>query len=113
MIIAFLLGTTWGPHQEPAPTSTSLNSSLSGSASATSRRPVPAPTTPASSCGNFLEAILTGSEADITASLQAIRADKAADPTAREFAKQYSDRPPANTSREQTDIGIAEDYCSR
>lgn len=98
---------------EPAPTSTSFISSLSGSASATSRSPAPDPTTSASSCGNFLEAILTGTEADIAASLEVIRRDKTAEPTAREFAKHYSDRAQADTSRKKTDIGIVKDYCSR
>jgi hypothetical protein len=103
---------------EPAPTSTSFISSLFAPTSATSRSPapaptIPAPTIPASSCSKFLEAILTGSQADITASLQVIRGDKAADPTTREFAKHYRDRGQADTSRKKTDIGIVKDYCSR
>ena len=98
---------------DPDRTSTSFISSLFGPASVTPRNPVPAPTIPASSCGKFLETILTGSEANISASLQVIRRDKTADPTAREFAKHYGDRGQADMSRKKTDIGIVKDYCSR
>jgi hypothetical protein len=111
--IAFLLGAQMVTVHDPDRTSTSFISSLSGPVSVTPKSSVPAPTIPASSCGKFLEAILTGSEADITASLQVIRADKTAEPTAREFAKHYSDRAQGETSRRKTDVGIVKDYCSR
>ena len=105
----------------PAPCATSAGASCSQTTCAagsrttcTTANATQVPGNPvASSCDIFQEAFLTGTKADVRASVQGILADKSANTTARETAKLYKDRDPADTSRQKTDLAIIKDYCSR
>lgn len=60
----------------------------------------------ASSCDVVREAFLTGTPAELEASLKALIADKAANATAREYADYYlhRDAPPASGSKDLRDM---------
>ena len=77
---------------------------------------VPTTTVPAeasaSSCDVTREALLTGSPAEIDASMRALMADKNADATAREYADYYLNRDKADTSMREMDIGLIRMSCS-
>lgn len=70
----------------------------------------------ASTCDVVREAFLTGTPAELEASLKALIADKAADATAREYADYYlhRDAPPASSSKSlrEMDAGLIKMSCS-
>lgn len=70
----------------------------------------------ASSCDVVREAFLTGTPAELEASLKALIADKAADATAREYADNYlhRDAPPAYGSKDlrEMDASLIKMSCS-
>jgi hypothetical protein len=74
----------------------------------TTTEPAPA----ASTCDVTREALLTGTQAEITASLKALMADKTADATAREYADYYLNRDKASPDMREMDIGLIRMSCS-
>jgi hypothetical protein len=66
----------------------------------------------ASSCDALEEAILTGSKADIVATMNAVLADTSATATAREYAGYYLGRDAANRSVQEKQIPIIRFYCA-
>lgn len=71
-----------------------------------------APAAPkASTCDVVKEAFLTGTPAEITASLKALVKDKTADATAREYAQYYVGRDKGNKQMQEMDISLIQMSC--
>lgn len=71
------------------------------------------PTTDAtSSCDVVREALLTGTTAQIATSLQALKVDKTADATAREYADYYLNRDKTQPDLRSMDITLIRSACS-
>lgn len=66
----------------------------------------------ASTCDVVREALLTGTQAEINASMKALVADKAADATAREYADYYLNRDKTEPSMREMDTGLIRMSCS-
>lgn len=66
----------------------------------------------ASTCDVTREALLTGSQAEINASMKALMADKTADATAREYADYYLNRDKADPSLREMDVSLIRMSCS-
>jgi hypothetical protein len=66
----------------------------------------------ASTCDVTREALLTGTQAEITASLKALMADKTADATAREYADYWLNRDKTSPEMREMDIGLIRMSCS-
>jgi hypothetical protein len=66
----------------------------------------------ASTCSVVREAFLTGTPAELTASLKALIADKTADATAREYADYYLNRDKAQPDMQEMDEGLIKMSCS-
>lgn len=73
-----------------------------------------ATTTPAapSTCDVAREALLTGSPADITAAMLALKADTTADAVAREYADYYTGRDNDDADMQEMDKSLIQTYCS-
>lgn len=74
----------------------------------TTAKPKPA----ASTCDVAREAFLTGTPSDIESALTALRADKSADATAREYADYYLNRDADSPDLREMDKGLIQMYCS-
>jgi hypothetical protein len=66
----------------------------------------------ASSCDVVREALLTGTPAEINASMKALMADKTADATAREYADYYLNRDKAEPDMQKMDVSLIRMSCS-
>jgi hypothetical protein len=66
----------------------------------------------ASTCDVTREAFLTGTPAELQASLKALVADKAADATAREYADYWLNRDKGNAQMQEMDEGLIKMACS-
>jgi hypothetical protein len=66
----------------------------------------------ASSCDVVREAFLTGTPAELEASLKALVADKTADATAREYADYWLNRDKGDTQMQEMDEGLIKMACS-
>lgn len=66
----------------------------------------------ASTCDVTREALLTGTQAEINASMKALMADKTADATAREYADYYINRDKAAPEMQKMDISLIRMACS-
>lgn len=66
----------------------------------------------ASTCDVVREALLTGSPAEIEASMAALIADKSADATAREYADYYLNRDKDQPSLRDMDVSLIRMSCS-
>jgi hypothetical protein len=66
----------------------------------------------ASTCDVTREALLTGTQAEINASMKALMADKTADATAREYADYYLNRDKAEPDMQKMDISLIRMACS-
>jgi hypothetical protein len=66
----------------------------------------------ASACDVTREALLTGTQAEINASMKALMADKTADATAREYADYYLNRDKTDPSLQKMDISLIRMACS-
>lgn len=66
----------------------------------------------ASSCDVVREAFLTGTPAELEASLKALVADKAADATAREYADYWLNRDKGDAQMQEMDEGLIKMSCS-
>lgn len=73
---------------------------------------VPTTTKAATTCDVVREALLTGSQADIDASMAALKADKTADATAREYADYYLGRDRNDPQNRQADVSLIRMSCS-
>jgi hypothetical protein len=65
-----------------------------------------------SSCDKAREAILTGSPADINASMKALIADTTAPSIAREYARYYTGRDAGQKDMQEMDITLIQSACS-
>jgi hypothetical protein len=75
---------------------------------ATTPEPVEAPST----CDVAREALLTGTPADITTAMLALKADTTADATAREYADYYTGRDKGNAQMQEMDMSLIRMSCS-
>lgn len=66
----------------------------------------------ASTCDVVREALLTGTTADIEASMAQLVADKSADATAREYADYYINRDKTQPTMREMDISLIRMSCS-
>jgi hypothetical protein len=104
VVIAYLIGAqiltvNYGSANVPR---SSAAPSVIGTGSVMLAAPALAPATPAaSSCDVAREVLLTGSEADITASMKALVADKTVNATARQLAHDYIGRDKASKSAQE------------
>ncbi len=64
------------------------------------------------SCDVVREALLTGSPADIQAGMLVLIADRTADPTAREYASNYTERDNGRKDMQRMDISLIQVSCS-
>jgi len=64
------------------------------------------------SCDVFRKALPTGNQADINRAIAGLKADKSADPTAREYADYYLHRDATNKQMQGIDIGTIRVACS-
>lgn len=78
----------------------------------TTKAPTTTTTEALSSCERVNEAFLTGSAADIDSALQALKADKAADTTARQYADYYLNRDKTESSMRELDKTLIQSVCS-
>jgi hypothetical protein len=91
------------------PTSTTV---ASGAVKTAPTVPTTEPAPAASTCDVTREALLTGTQAEISASLKALMADKTADATAREYADYYLNRDKTSPDMREMDIGLIRMSCS-
>jgi hypothetical protein len=66
----------------------------------------------ASTCDVTREALLTGTQAEINASMKALMADKTANATAREYADYYLNRDKTEPDMQKMDISLIRMACS-
>lgn len=71
-----------------------------------------APADKASSCDVVREAFLTGTPAELKASLKVLKADKTADATAREYAGYFLGRDAKDKSFQEMDATVIQSACS-
>jgi hypothetical protein len=113
LVVTFLIGAKMVSVHDFPSAPTSVSSSFSGAGWATSGGKASDPVAPfsaareASSCDKLQDAIQTGREAEIIASLQAIVADKTVNVTAREDARHYIGQDKASKSAQ----GRIQFYC--
>lgn len=96
------------------------SSTVAGGAVKTETTTAPKPTTTttteaapaASTCDVTREAFLTGTQAEINASLKALMADKTADSTAREYADYYLNRDKGEPEMQKMDVTLIRMSCS-
>lgn len=69
-------------------------------------------TSKVSTCDRVREAFLTGTVADQTAALQALKADTTADGTAREYADYWLNRDKGDPSMREMDKSLIQMYCT-
>lgn len=95
------------------PTETSVAAgTVEETTTTTARATTTTTTAAASTCDVVREALLTGSPAEIAASMRALVADKTADATAREYADYYLNRDKNEPSLQDMDISLIRMSCS-
>lgn len=82
------------------------------SAPATTPAETTEPASKVSTCDVVREAFLTGSPAEITKALKALKADKTADATAREYADYYLNRDKGQPDLQEMDKTLIQTSCS-
>lgn len=89
-------------------TSTTIAAGAVKAAPTTTTEAAPA----ASTCDVVRESLLTGTPAQITASMRALIADKGADATAREYADYYLNRDKGQPTLQDMDVSLIRMSCS-